>query len=144
MSTSGGSSNPGGYFAGHITNNVSLLVSATTTIFSTASLVAGVWALTFGALINIASTTTGDLILLVEAGTATATLDGNTQQDLDGAFDNGGYLPASATCLATVTGAGTLKLVAVNKDALMAQTALAKDNSGTYPNATGYVAWRVG
>jgi hypothetical protein len=125
-----------------ISSNVNLPVSTTTAAFSTASLAVGTWLVDVTVLLETGTSATGNLVLTIVLGSATATLGGPITAQVEPAIA-GGAISVSVSTVAVVTVAGTLTANVVNLDAVHAGTALAKDTSATYSQATGYTALRA-
>lgn len=128
--------------SGHIASDVQ--VQSNTTIFSTASLAIGTWHVHVG--VSILTGNTGTLgiysINVVVGSGTTATFEGqkSTSQSADAASS---WRELSIDFIATITVAGTLKIVGFEGGGTGGNFAKATDQNGD-SNATGYTAEKIG
>lgn len=126
--------------AAHITSNVNLPATSTTTYLTTAELQPGLWLLIVVTYVAAGSTASNPIDLALQLGTALGSIDGGfggLNQSAASGFGFGESVTLAA--LVTITQAGTLQAVAENNDSAVAGTIHAAAGALS-SGATGYVA----
>jgi hypothetical protein len=128
------------FAAGTIGSNVSLGVNTATKVMDTASLAVGIWLVSFSG--EGTSSVNGAIEAHIAVNSATATFQGPTASGADDTASAIG-VAVKFTCVATVTVAGTLQIIAEGSSGT-GSTMLAASRAFSVAGVTGYTAVRIG
>lgn len=125
---------------GVIGGDVALVAATDTLVQTSASLAAGVWAITWDSELVVTGAAASDAMVYVQAGTAAVTFAGPVAADGELPALAGGSLSLGFDTIATITTAGTLQFRAYST---LAATVKAASTVNGGKAVTGYTAVRI-